>query len=198
MENKTKFFNKSKKNMTLRQKFDYIKNHKTYYTMNRWSGVESLANNVKIYNLPLTREQQNKFFEIMGDEGTTQAFYSLINFEICEFEQQNKFFEVGFNGRSGGYLVLTPKGKYSSIISEDIDENESYDEMIQYFKEYKGWTHKDAQQEAKRIINEDFEICVLFDNFCDYLLEYLIHILDEIKIEEETITYEKKVKTLIW
>ena len=35
MENKKKFFNKTNKNMSLRQKFDYIHNHFYYYTIRR-------------------------------------------------------------------------------------------------------------------------------------------------------------------
>ncbi len=48
------FFNQTKGIRTLNDKFNYVKNHYKYYTLNSWNGLCSIANNVKIYNLGLS------------------------------------------------------------------------------------------------------------------------------------------------
>lgn len=195
MENKKRFFNKTSKNMSLRQKFDYIHNHYYYYTMNSWNETKSLANNVKIYNLPLTKEQKNKFFDLYCDENLIDEVYFHINMMLEDFESENDF-EIGFNGRSGGYLVAYNKNNYCNIIDEDLIDFESYDEVIRYYKECYSWSFRDCQAELKSKIERNFEICVLFDDCCDDVLNELKYLLDNARVEEEEITVSKKVKVL--
>ena len=186
--------------MSLRAKFDYIHNHYYYYTMHSWNGLKSLANNVKVWNLPLTSEQRNKFFELCSDEQLETQLYDVINSIIYDYEAKNKTFEAYFNGRSGGYLVLTQKKHNGNIIDDEHIENDSYDALIKYFVEYNGWSFRDAQAEAKRRINQDFEIVKEFDELCDELLHNLIYILDNCTIEEEKEEYPatRVYKTLVY
>lgn len=200
MENKKKFFNKTNKNMSLRQKFEYIHNHFYYYTMNSWNKSKSLANNVKIYNLPLTTEQKNKFFDLYCDESLIDELYFHINGILEDFASENEF-EIAFNGRSGGYLVAYNKRNNGfvcreSVIDEDCIDNCSYEAMIEYFMEFKGWSFRDSQAEAKSIIERNFAICVLFDDCCDDVLNELKYLLDNARVEEEEIVVSKKVKVL--
>ena len=195
MENKKKFFNKTNKNMSLRQKFDYIHNHYYYFTLNSWNGLKSLANNVKIYNLPLTTEQKDKFFELYCNENLIDEIYFHINTILEDFALENEF-EIAFNGRSGGYLVAYNKNNSCNVIDEDLIDFESYDEAIKYYKEYYGWSFRDCQAELKSIIERNFEICVLFDGCCDDVLNELKYLLDNARVEEEEITVSKKVKVL--
>lgn len=195
MENKKKFFNKTNKNMSLRQKFDYIHNHFYYYTMNSWNETKSLANNVKIYNLPLTKEQKDKFFELYCDENLIDEMYFHINTILEDFALENEF-EIAFNGRSGGYLVAYNKNNNSNVIDEDLIDFESYDEAIKYYKEYYSWSFRDCQAELKSKIERNFEICVLFDDCCDDVLNELKYLLDNARVEEEEIAISKKVKVL--
>ena len=195
MENKKKFFNKTNKNMSLRQKFDYIHNHFYYYTMNSWNETKSLANNVKIYNLPLTKEQKDKFFELYCDENLIDEMYFHINTILEDFALENEF-EIAFNGRSGGYLVAYNKNNNSNVIDEDLIDFESYDEVIKYYKEYYSWSFRDCQAELKSKIERNFEICVLFDDCCDDVLNELKYLLDNARVEEEEIAISKKVKVL--
>ena len=195
MENKKKFFNKTNKNMSLRQKFDYIHTHFYYYTMNSWNGTKSLANNVKIYNLPLTKEQKDKFFELYCNENLIDEIYFHINTILEDFALENEF-EIAFNGRSGGYLVAYNKNNSCNVIDEDLIDFESYDEAIKYYKEYYGWSFRDCQAELKSIIERNFAICVLFDDCCDDVLNELKYLLDNARVEEEKITVSKKVKVL--
>ena len=195
MENKKKFFNKTNKNMSLRQKFDYIHNHFYYYTMNSWNEAKSLANNVKIYNLPLTKEQEDKFFELYCDENLIDEMYFHINTILEDFALENEF-EIAFNGRSGGYLVAYNKNNNSNVIDEDLIDFESYDEVIKYYKEYYSWSFRDCQAELKSIIERNFAICVLFDDCCDDVLNELKYLLDNARVEEEEIVVSKKVNVL--
>ena len=195
MENKKKFFNKTNKNISVRQKFDYIHNHFYYYTMNSWNETKSLANNVKIYNLPLTKEQEDKFFELYCDENLIDEMYFHINTILEDFALENEF-EIAFNGRSGGYLVAYNKNNNSNVIDEDLIDFESYDEAIKYYKEYYGWSFRDCQAELKSIIERNFAICVLFDDCCDDVLNELKYLLDNARVEEEEIVVSKKVNVL--
>jgi hypothetical protein len=73
-----------------------------YNTGNSWNGSKSPAYNLKIHNV-INRDLQNKVFELLE----TDDFYSEINFLIDEFNTKNDYqWQAGFNGRSGGYLVL--------------------------------------------------------------------------------------------
>ena len=195
MENKKRFFNKTNKKMSLRQKFDYVHNHYYYFTLNSWNGLKSLANNVKIYNLPLTTEQKNKFFDLFCDEQLSNELYFHINLILEDFALENEF-EIAFNGRSGGYLVAYNKNNSCNVIDEDLIDFESYDEAIKYYKEYYSWSFRDCQAELKSKIERDFEICVLFDDCCDDVLNELKYLLDNARVEEEEITVLKKVKVL--
>ena len=192
---KKKFYNKTTKNMTLRQKFDYIHNHYYYFTLSSWNGLKSLANNVKIYNLPLTTEQKDKFFDLFCDEQLSNELYFHINLILEDFALENEF-EIAFNGRSGGYLVAYNKNNSCNVIDEDLIDFESYDEAIRYYKENYCWSYRDCQAELKSIIERNFAVCVSFDDCCDDVLNELKYLLDNARIEEEEIVVSKKVKVL--
>jgi ribosomal protein S27AE len=73
-----------------------------YNTMNSWNGQSSPAYNLKVHRV-IPNSLQSKVFELMGCEN----FYDEINFLIEKFAEEHEFkWQAGFNGRSGGYLVL--------------------------------------------------------------------------------------------
>ena len=82
-----------------------------YYTMNSWNGSQSLAYNLKIYNV-IDKDLQDACYELMDAD----YFYEdNINPLIYDFERKYNYeWQAGFNGRSGGYLVL-----YKGGINED-------------------------------------------------------------------------------
>lgn len=86
---------------------EFLSNHFRYPTMNSWNRSTSYANNLKIYQLGLSHEQETKLLDIMGCEGA----YDSINSMIRKFDEQHDWqWQAGFNGRSGGYLVLYQGG----------------------------------------------------------------------------------------
>lgn len=87
---------------------EYLENHFRYFTMNSWNRSTSYANNVKIYNLPV---DSNVAYDIISDD----SFYREINHIIDIFDSSYNYeFQAKFNGRSGGYIVLTAGGRKES------------------------------------------------------------------------------------
>jgi len=81
-----------------------------YNTMNSWNAATAPAYNLKVYNVA-DKDLQDKIFELMDCED----FYDDINCLISEFDRENDYaWQAGFNGRSGGYLVLYKGGKKPS------------------------------------------------------------------------------------
>lgn len=64
---------RSRKKMT-----EYLKNHFRYFTANSWNRSTSYACNLKIYKLGLSREIENKLYEMTEITGVF-----LIIFVIC-------------------------------------------------------------------------------------------------------------------
>jgi len=88
---------------------DYLSGHFRYHTANSWNNSTSYAYNMKIYNLGLGSEIQDRLYELMECED----FYRSINDFIGLFEQEHNYkWQAGFNGRQGGYLVLYQGGIY--------------------------------------------------------------------------------------
>ncbi len=86
----------------------YLQNHFRYYTMNSWNKSTSYARNVKIYNLGLTREQENEALELLEAHGA----FDRINDIIHDFDTRHDYkYQMGYNGRSQGYIVLYQGGK---------------------------------------------------------------------------------------
>lgn len=80
-----------------------------YWTMNSWNRSESLAYNMKIYNLGFSREIEDVLYKFLDESnGLLQIDISML---IYAFEERFKHeWQAGFNGRSGGYLVLYQGG----------------------------------------------------------------------------------------
>ena len=89
---------RSRKKMT-----EYLKNHFRYFTANSWNRSTSYACNLKIYKLGLSREIENKLYEMTE----SQEFFDYLRDLLDEFNEQHNYrWQAGMNGRNGGYLVL--------------------------------------------------------------------------------------------
>ena len=89
----------------------------TYYTMNSWNLSKAPAYNLKVYNV-IGNQLQDRVFELMECDN----FYDDINWLIRVFGERNNWeWQAGFNGRSGGYLVLYRGGTkpgYKSVCTK--------------------------------------------------------------------------------
>ena len=192
------FFDKTQNIKTVKQKFNYLKKHFIYYTMNSWNGLRSIANNVKAHNLPLTKEQYKRFFDLVCDEELNEQLYSYINNMLQQFRAINKGYKVYFNGRSDGYLVLYNDNNNSSVLNEYIEDASSYEEALNNYKSDYNTTTKEARANIDYCINNDFDIVQAFDRFCDDVLNELIKILDSAAVEEEEEKITVKHKILVF
>ena len=81
----------------------YLSGHFRYNTMNSWNRSTSYACNMKLYKLGLDRGTEDKLWDIIQ----VPEFYERIE----DFNwQHNYLWQAGWNGRSGGYLVLYQGG----------------------------------------------------------------------------------------
>ena len=106
-----------------------------YWTMSPWNRSSAPAYNLKIYNV-VNDNLQDKVYELME----TDEFWDEINYLVAEFDRSNSFrWQAGFNGRSGGYLVLYKGGKrvdgtVFSYPGRNIDEKEVPSEVLRKFR----------------------------------------------------------------
>lgn len=119
----TKTINKFSKNVDLRNREEMVKfltSHFRYHTMNSWNNATSYAHNVKLYNLGLTEEQLDKAYEMLEtDELYDLAFAP----DITIWNRRHNYeWQVGFNGRSDGYLVLYTGGQKDSGFKSQCTE----------------------------------------------------------------------------
>lgn len=73
---------RSRKKMT-----EYLKNHFRYYTANSWNRSTSYACNLKIYKLGLSREIENKLYEMTE----SQEFFDYLRDLLDEFNEQHNY-----------------------------------------------------------------------------------------------------------
>jgi hypothetical protein len=145
-----------------KQMFNFLKDHYTYYTMNSWNGNSSIANNVKIYNLNLSGNCWNALTFLQNDD------YFTVNLMIEDWEAEHKGYSVGFNGRSGGYLVLYNNDNNRTVLPDEVEYNDDYEGYKEMCREYFG-SVKDARYklvEAVKLVQD-------FDKLCDQLRDYV-------------------------
>jgi hypothetical protein len=122
-----------------------------YNTMNSCNQSEAPAYNLKVHKI-VDDKLQNKVFELMECED----FYDDINGLIADFDRQNDYeWQAGFNGRSGGYLVLYKGGKYTKhLTKDDFKSDNGYNGRV-YISDRYHWMN---YEEAKKLNLVDREI----------------------------------------
>lgn len=146
-----------------KQMFNFLKRHFTYYTLNSWNGNRSIANKVKINSLGLEGDCWKALAFLEAED------YLSVNDMIHEWEDEYPAYSVGFNGRSGGYLVLYNDNNYCSILPEAVEYNDDYEGYKEYCREC-GYgsvkAHRDDLRAAVQIVQA-------FDKLCDDIRAYV-------------------------
>ena len=157
-----------------KQMFNFLKNHFTYWTMNSWNRLESIANNVKMHTLNLSGDWWAALKLLEVDE------YDTIAMMINDWERENHGYEVQFNGRSGGYLVLTFKGSHSNILPDDITDHDTYEEYKQYCRDCVGSVklNRPVLVEYTKIVQSFDRLCDKLRDYCDYLSQQTFEIIE--------------------
>ena len=145
-----------------KQMFNFLKDHYQYYTMNSWNRQKSIAHNVKLYNLNLDGDW-TVAMRYLFDESDAGLLQMYIEDEIRAFEEEYRWYKVGFNGRSGGYLVLYNADNNTSVLPDCLD----YDT----YEDFKTEAHWDGYRvtDFDRELREAVEIVREFDKLCDRL-----------------------------
>ncbi len=81
----------------------FLRSHARYWTMNSWNRSASYANCVKVHRLGLTNEQLETAWDMLDMPQVYDAIHAILEEWTAKHEWQ---WQAGFNGRSGGYLVL--------------------------------------------------------------------------------------------
>ena len=102
----------------------YLSGHFRYNTMNSWNRSTSYACNMKLYKLGLDRGTDDKLWDMIQ----VPEFYERLNERIEDFNRQHNYlWQAGWNGRSGGYLVLyqggTKPSRYRSYCTKCGQKN---------------------------------------------------------------------------
>jgi hypothetical protein len=145
-----------------KQMFNFLKDHFQYYTMNSWNRLKSIAHNVKIYNLKLSGDHWTALTFLQDDD------YFVVNMMIEDWEAEHPGYKVGFNGRSGGYLVLYSDSSNCCVLPEDVDECESYEEYKRYCREYYGSVKANRWDLIRTV-----KLVQDFDRLCDEIRDYV-------------------------
>ncbi len=144
-----------------KQMFNFLRDHFEYYTCNSWNGLRSVANNVKLYNLNLSGDWCVALSLLEADD------YDYINMLIKDWEREHQGYSVGFNGRSGGYLVLGNRGNASHVLPDEITGSVDYEDYKQYCRDYIG-----SVKANRRVLVEHTKLVQDFDRLCDDLRDY--------------------------
>ena len=150
--------------------FNYINNHFTYFTMNSWNQLKSIANNVKLYNLDLDGDYCNAI-DFIFDECDSGSLQSQINDMIYDWEREHPGYVLGFNGRSSGYLVIYNKDRDGhtncrSIVPDCLLGYDTYKEWKASVKE--SW-YDECIKDYIPILRETTKVIRDFDKLCDEL-----------------------------
>ena len=164
-----------------KQMFNFLKNHFEYWTMNSWNFPKSIANNVKLYNLNLTGDWSAALSLLEAGE------YDTLSWMVHDWEEAHRGYEVTFNGRCGGYLVLTAKGSNEHVLPQAIYEHDTYEDYKDYCREYYGSVKANRWElvEYTRLVQSFDRLCDQLRDFCDELSKQSFEIVEMQKAVDE-------------
>ena len=154
--------------------FNFINEHFKYWTMNSWNRLESVAHNVKLYNLGLDGDWCTAL-DYLTDENDIGDLQFEISMRIRDWEKDNPGYTLGFNGRSDGYLVIYNMEKdgrvnFRNILPESLTGYDTYEEWKASLKDnWCGYTENVSDYIGE--LREYTQLIRNFDKFCDELRE---------------------------
>jgi len=207
---------RSRKAMT-----EFLKNHERYDTMNSCNRSTSYANCMKIHasRCMFTREEQNVLYDLIQSE----EFYFGINDLIGEWNaEQGYLYQAGFNGRSGGYLVMyvggrEPSGyksycpscyqqRYKTIEESGTKCGKCGQEICRNYTttHMKTYTHpgrsidqdEDYTDWAMEQLRDRVKLVQSFDKLCDDIVMEAKHMAGSYEAVEETVLIPQQIKVL--
>lgn len=187
---KTKLFQKTGVDIcSPKSMFNFINGHFTYWTMNSWNRLESIANNMKLYNLKLEGDWTTVLDYLYDEQDIGDIGYQVHEL-ITEFERKWPTISLGFNGRSSGYLVMYNKERdgrvnFRNILPDDLTGFDNYEDWKEYVKEW-GNNVSDYTYELR----EYTELIRDFDKLCEDLRD-LANEYSKLDYQAERLAYEE-------
>ena len=165
----TKFYQKINKR-DKQEMIDFLQNHFRYDTMSSWNNSTSYANKVKVWDV-IPGHLQDNAFELLE----TDMFYELhINWLLEDFDMENAGYSAGFNGRSGGYIVLY----HDQYPGRDIDQSATFEDWEMFE------------------LRDRVDLVQAFDKMCENVVNQMIHLAEKNKVVEEEYTVVKTRKVI--
>lgn len=155
-----------------KQMFNFLKDHFTYSTLNSWNKLKSIANDVKLYRLNLSGDWATALGLLENGE------YDTISIMLQDWQVAHPGYSIGFNGRSGGYLVLYNKNDNDNVLPVEISECEDYDEYKRYCREYYGSVKANRSDLVfyTKLVQDFDKLCDELRNFCDQLSQLKLNV----------------------
>lgn len=176
-----------------KQMFNFLKNHFEYWNMNFGNRMGSIANNVKLYNLNLTGDWSVALSLLEAGE------YDTISMMIHDWEHEHPGYEVQFDGRCGGYLVLTDKVNCSSIFPDEIADCDTYEEYKEYCRDYIGTVrmNRNTLVHYTKLVQSFDKLCDELRDFCNELSKQSFEIVEmQRSVDEFNDTYSDDLEYL--
>lgn len=166
---------------------DFLTNHFRYYTMNSWNASTSYANNVKIYNLGIKdKEVLDKAWDIVCSDIDRYEMYDNFRQIIDEF-RESEGYDIGFNGRSEGYIVMYAMEYDVSRKAMAVYPGRSIDQYEDFYDE-ESWSMEELKDRC--------ELVCTFDRTCDRIREEFLYWCIKGVIVEEDHTIIETVRRL--
>lgn len=152
--------------------FEYLKKHPRYFLMNSWNRLQTFAQNIKIYNLGVDRDIEDKLFEMLDVDSIDVKF----TYEdgVNDFEEENPGYTIYTNGRSGGYLILASSQNDRGKLSNMVDAVNNYDTLDDLKEDY---DFEEFRTLAETVMN--------FDRACDNIIQAVVSLAENCEIVEE-------------
>jgi len=159
---------------------EFLTGHFRYDTMNSCNDSTSYAHNMKIHNLPLSKEEKDRLYDLFDCEGV----YDDINELMRDFDREHRYgWQVGFNGRNGGYLVLYQGGLRDGqpycTPGKSTDQGEDFVE----------WTMYDLRERVRLVCE--------FDRLADCVVEQARYLANTYEAVDAEVMVPKKVRVLV-
>jgi hypothetical protein len=142
--------------------------------------MKSIANKVKLYNLNLDGDY-SAALKFLFDESDIGDLQFLIGEQCDEFNLSHPGYTVGFNGRSGGYLVLYSTDHNRSVLPDCVDNYDSWEDFKADCKDYgeKVSDYTYTLRELTKVVRD-------FDRLCDSLRD-LVNEYSKMNYEDQVL-----------
>jgi len=198
----------------------FLAGHFRYHTTNPWNKATSYAHNMKIYTFP--DKYHDKLYELLN---VPEMYDNHINPLVYDFDKKHNYkWQAGFNGRSGGYLVLyeggvkpetdtqwyrCPKCWSESCYNIPCNKHDEPVSRIEFIKPPdifampgKGIDHRmtdpeDFEEWEDYEVEERYEIVKEFDDLAEEIRDAAIYLCENYNIEDEEYTVRKTRKVLV-